>query len=142
MWCGYRRAHCNKQVNEFVMNHKLKAITTFTDRFKGSFTRLSESDVDFRVYDGKKSLIAYIEVVETSKTLKDCYPLKISLQKLYKLSSKRLNPVIIWSCLDGIMYAKINDVTGEVKWYGDSELNSELYVFYGKQKLFKYARYY
>jgi hypothetical protein len=48
------------------MNPKLKAITTFTDRFKGSFTRLSDSDVDFRVYDEKKSLIAYIEVIETS----------------------------------------------------------------------------
>ena len=121
---------------------RLKAISTFTDRFSGSYKQLDENDVDFRVYNKEKKLIAYVEVIPCNKSIKDCFPLAISLRKLSHLSAKRLNPVIIWSCLDGIMYAKINEVQGKVKWHGENEYSAELFVFYDKQKLFKYARHY
>ncbi len=55
---------------------------------------------------------------------------------------KRLNPVIIWACEDGIMYGKVKDIYGTVSWMGTTELDSELVVQYQKQKTFKYARYY
>jgi hypothetical protein len=71
------------------------------------------------------------------------YPLPIQAKKLVKLSDKRLNPVAIWSCDDGIIYGKINNLAGELKWGENSphENSNELMVYYNKQKAFKYVRY-
>ena len=124
------------------MSVKEKAILKFTERFEGSHKSLGPSDVDYRVYDKQGNLIAFALVIPTDKEIKSCYPLQVSLNNLSKLSLKRLNPVIIWACLDGIMYGKINSISGTVSWQGPSELSSELVVMYPKQKTFNYARHY
>jgi hypothetical protein len=63
-----------------------------------------------------------------------------------KLVDKRLNPVIIWACDDGIIYAQANQLVGEIKWGGrppreGSYNDAELMVYYDKQKCMKYVRY-
>ncbi len=124
------------------MTEKVKAITKFTERFKGSYKTLGPNDVDYRVYDQANNLIAFVLVMPIKKKVTDCYPLYVSLNKLSQLSMKRLNPVIIWACEDGIMYGKVKEIYGTVSWMGTTELNSELVVQYPKQKTFRYARYY
>lgn len=77
----------------------------------------------------------------------DAYPLPISATKVTKLCAKRLNPVVIWACEDGIIYGKVNEIVGEVRWGGrkprkDAYSDEELMLYYPKQKTFKYAKYY
>lgn len=70
------------------------------------------------------------------------YPLPIELRKISKLSDKRLNPLVIWSCEDGIIYGKVNKLKGEIKFARDNSLNdSELMIYYDKQKELKYIRF-
>jgi hypothetical protein len=65
---------------------------------------------------------------------------------LVKLIDKRLVPLIIWGCEDGIIYGKANELKGEIKWGGrpprvDSYSDSEMMVYYDKQKPLKYIRF-
>ena len=110
-----------------------KAITTFVN-------------IDYKVFDKEGKLIAYVEVKSRVKTMRDAYPLPIAAKKIVKLADKRLNPVIVWSCEDGIIYGKINKLKGEIKWGGrtprDTSINDlELMVLYDKQKELKYIRF-
>jgi hypothetical protein len=62
------------------------------------------------------------------------------------LVDKRLAPVVIWACEDGIIYGKANKLKGEIKWGGrtpreHSVNDNELMVYYDKQKELKYVRY-
>lgn len=126
---------------------ELKAIKKFVGRFKGSYEKLDPFDIDYRVYDKDKNLIAYVEVKGRLREMAEAYPLPISATKVTKLCAKRLNPVIIWACEDGIIYAKVSDIVGEVRWGGrsprkDSYSDEELMLYYPKQKTFKYLKYY
>ena len=126
---------------------ELKAIQKFVSRFKGSYEKLDPFDIDYRVYDKDKNLIAYVEVKGRLREMAEAYPLPISATKVTKLCAKRLNPVIIWACEDGIIYAKVSDIVGEVRWGGRSPRNGsysdeELMLYYPKQKTFKYLKYY
>lgn len=126
---------------------ELKAIKKFVGRFKGSYEKLDPFDIDYRVYDKDKNLIAYVEVKGRLREMAEAYPLPISATKVTKLCAKRLNPVIIWACEDGIIYAKVSDIIGEVRWGGrsprkDSYSDEELMLYYPKQKTFKYLKYY
>jgi len=128
-------------------DRELKAITKFVERFSGSFKKLDPFDVDYRVYNDKGNLIAYVEVKGRLREMSDAYPLPISATKVTKLCAKRLNPVIIWACEDGIIYGKVNEIVGEARWGGrkprkDSYSDEELMLYYPKQKTFKYAKYY
>ena len=126
---------------------ELKAIKKFVGRFKGSYEKLDPFDIDYRVYDTDKNLIAYVEVKGRLREMAEASPLPISATKVTKLCAKRLNPVIIWACEDGIIYAKVSDIIGEVRWGGrsprkDSYSDEELMLYYPKQKTFKYLKYY
>lgn len=128
-------------------DRELKAITKFVERFNGSFKKLDPFDVDYRVYNDKGNLIAYVEVKGRLREMSDAYPLPISATKVTKLCAKRLNPVVIWACEDGIIYGKVNEIVGEVRWGGrkprkDAYSDEELMLYYPKQKTFKYAKYY
>ncbi len=128
-------------------DRELKAIKKFVGRFKGSYEKLDPFDIDYRVYDKDNNLIAYVEVKGRLREMADAYPLPISATKVTKLCAKRLNPVIIWACEDGIIYAKVSDIIGEVRWGGrpprkDSYSDEELMLYYPKQKTFKYLKYY
>ena len=128
--------------SEEDLRRERKAIETFVKVFKGSYKKLGPDDIDYRVFDKDNKLISYVEVKGRLRTISQAYPLPVALQKIVKLSAKRLNPVMIWACEDGIMYGKVKDIYGTVSWMGTTELNSELVVHSPKQKTFKYARYY
>lgn len=123
-----------------------KAITTFVNTFGGSFKKLDPHDIDYKVFDKDGKLIAYVEVKGRIRTMYNAYPLPVAARKVVKLIDKRLNPVMIWSCEDGIIYGKVNKLRGEIKWGGrsprDGSFNdAELMVYYEKQKELKYIRF-
>lgn len=112
-----------------------KAINTFVNVFGGSFQKLGAQDVDYKIFDKDKALIAYAEVKGVIRNIRNAYPLPMTIGKLSKLMDKRLNPVIIWCCDDGIIYANPTALTGIVKW------DNELIVYYDKQRPMKYVRF-
>lgn len=123
-----------------------KAIELFVSIFGGSFKKLDPQDIDYKVFDKDKNLIAYAEVKGRIRTLNAAYPLPVSAKKLVKLIDKRLAPVLIWACEDGIIYGKAENLKGEIKWGGrpprDGAVNdTEMMVYYDKQKELKYVRY-
>lgn len=125
---------------------KQKAIQTFTKTFGGNFEKLSPTDIDYKVYDSNKVPIAYAEIVIRNRPIRDAYPLPIYASRLVKLVEKRLNPVIIWACEDGLIYGKVKDIYGEIKWGGlpphpESNKHNELICFFGRQKQCKYIKY-
>ena len=123
-----------------------KAITTFVNTFGGSFKKLDPSDVDYKIFDSKGTLIAYAEVKARVRLMYNAYPLPINAKKIVKLVEKRLSPVVIWSCEDGIIYGKVNKLKGDIMWgnkspHIDSCDSSELIALYDKQKELKYVRF-
>jgi hypothetical protein len=123
-----------------------KAIQTFVNMFGGSFKKLDPHDIDYKVFDKDGNLIAYVEVKGRIKTMYNAYPLPVAARKLVKLADKRLAPVIVWACEDGIIYGKVDKLKGDIRWGGraprDNSFNdSELMVYYEKQKELKYVRY-
>lgn len=123
-----------------------KAIETFVSLFGGSYKKLDPNDIDYKVFDKEGKLIAYAEVKGRIRTMRTAYPLPVAARKLVKLTDKRLVPVVIWACEDGIIYGKANKLKGEIKWGGrapreNSFNDNELMVYYDKQKELKYIRY-
>lgn len=123
-----------------------KAIETFVNTFGGSFQKLDPYDIDYKVFNKEGKLIAYVEVKGRIKTMHNAYPLPVAARKAVKLTEKRLNPVMIWSCEDGIIYGKVDKLKGEIKWGGraprdDSFNDNELMIYYDKQKALKYIRF-
>lgn len=128
------------------LRRERKAIETFVNLFGGSYEKLGSHDVDFKIFDKDKKLIAYAEVKGRFRSVKDAYPLPIAARKLVKLGDKRLNPVVIWSCDDGIIYGKVASLIGDVRWGGRTPRkgaanDQELMVYYDKQSEFKYVRF-
>lgn len=123
-----------------------KAVELFVKLFEGSFKKLDPHDVDYKIFNKDNDLIAYAEIKGRIRTMHDAYPLPIAARKIIKLADKRLVPVIIWACEDGIIYGKLNNLVGEIKWGGSppregSVNDGELMVYYDKQKELKYIRF-
>jgi hypothetical protein len=128
------------------LRREKKAIEIFVNIFGGSYQKLDPRDIDYKIFDKDKNLIAYAEVKGRIRTMSNAYPLPISARKVVKLTDKRLNPVVIWACEDGIIYGKVNNLKGEIKFGGrptreNSFDDSELMIYYDKQKELKYVRY-
>lgn len=124
------------------LKREQKAITTFVNTFGGSFQKLDPYDIDYKVFDKAGKLIAYAEVKGRIRTMHNAYPLPVAARKAVKLVDKRLNPVMIWSCEDGIIYGKIDKLKGEIKFARDNSSNDdELMIYYDKQKALKYVRF-
>ena len=124
------------------LKREQKAITTFVNTFEGSFQKLDPYDIDYKVFDKAGKLIAYAEVKGRIRTMHNAYPLPVAARKAVKLVDKRLNPVMIWSCEDGIIYGKIDKLKGEIKFARDNSSNDdELMIYYDKQKAIKYVRF-
>ena len=119
---------------------KERAIKTFVSLFGGSYELLGSTDVFCKIYDKDRKLIAYVEMVESVTTLAMATQLMIPVKRLVKVYDKRLNPTIIWSCEDGIIYAKVDEIEGYVK-SGVQPTPSELTCIYDKNRKFKYVRY-
>jgi len=122
-----------------IFEREQKAITTFVNTFGGSFKKLDPQDVDYKIFDKHGNLIAYAEVNSIIKTMRNAYPLSAPAKKIVKLIDKRLPPVVIWYCEDGIIYGKANKLRGEVIYDNSSLL--ELIIYYERQKEFKYVRF-
>jgi len=127
------------------LRRERKAIETFVNTFGGSYQKLDRFDIDYRVFDSSGAPIAYVEVKGRIRAMRSAYPLPISAKKLVKLIEKRLNPVVIWSCDDGIIYGKVADLIGEARVGGRSDRgnlhDNELMVYFEKQKALKYVRF-
>jgi len=98
------------------------------------------------VFDKAGTLISYVEVKGRNKLMADAYPLPVAVFKVSKLMDKRLNPVIIWDCLDGIIYGKVSELEGKVRYGGRTPRegsidDEELMVYYPKQKGLKYIKF-
>jgi hypothetical protein len=122
-----------------TFDREQKAITTFVNTFGGSFKKLDPQDVDYKIFDKQGNIIAYAEVNSIIKTMRNAYPLAAPAKKIVKLIDKRLPPVVIWYCEDGIIYGKANKLRGEVIYDNSSSL--ELIIYYERQKEFKYIRF-
>lgn len=123
-----------------------KAIERFVSIFKGGYEKLSPDDIDYKIFDKNKNLIAYVEVNGRLKNMSNAYPLPVSVFKLTKLWAKRLNPTIIWACDDGIIYGKLKDLEGSIRTGGrkprpGAQYDIDLMAYYDKQKTLKYIRY-
>jgi len=123
-----------------------KAIELFVNTFGGSFQKLDPFDIDYKIFDKDGNIIAYAEVKGRLSNMRMAYPLPVAAKKLVKLIDKRLTPVLIWACEDGIIYGKVNKLKGEITWGGraprkNSTNDAELMVYYDKQKEFKYVRF-
>ena len=128
------------------LEREKKAIAKFVKLFNGSFKKLGPNDVDYRVFSEAQKLIAYAEVKGRLTTIELAFPLCVAARKIVKLADKRLNPIIIWACEDGIVYAKLKEIQGELRWGGrkprkGSSNDEELMVYFDKQKTFRYLRY-
>ena len=124
-----------------------RAVEYFVKRFEGSYKKLGPNDIDYKIFDKDKNLIAYAEVKGRYRSISNCYPLPVACRKVVKLCDKRLNPVIIWACDDGIVYGKPYELNGSVKWGGrkpreGAANDQELMIYYDKQKTLRYFRYY
>ena len=100
------------------LDREVRAIDTFVNSFGGSYEKLGDNDIDFKVYDKNKNLISYVEVKGRLRSIENAFPLPVAARKLVKLADKRINPVIIWACDEGIVYAKIKDLEGKIRFGG------------------------
>ena len=123
---------------EYDLVREQKAIETFVNLFNGRYSKLDKFDVDFKVFDLEDRLLCFVEVKGRNKNIKDAYPLPISVLKLVKLMDKKINPVIIWCCFDGIVYGKLKNISGVIKYGGRKEREGsahdiELMAYYDRQ---------
>jgi hypothetical protein len=128
------------------LEREKNAIEKFVNVFKGSYKKLDPYDIDFKIFNEDKKHIAFVEVKGRNKDMSNAYPLPISLEKVAKLMAKKMVSVVIWACNDGIIYAQVKDLIGEVKWGGrpprEGAVNDEeLMIYYAKQKSFKYIKF-
>jgi hypothetical protein len=133
--------------NEDDLQRETKAIKKFVDLFNGTYKKLDPNDIDFKIFNKDNEVIAYAEVKGRNKLMSVAFPLPVSIRKLLKLADKRLNPVMIWACEDGIIYAKIKDLIGDIRWGGRKPRegaynDSELMAYFDKDKTpFKFIPY-
>jgi hypothetical protein len=124
---------------EEELRREKKAIELFVKIFNGSYKKLDPNDVDYKVFDNNNNLIAYAEVSKKFGSMSNAYPLQIPANKVVKLTEKRLPPVLIWACDDGIIYTVATNVKGQIK--AMDKHNLDLTVLYDKQRGFKYIRF-
>lgn len=115
---------------------KKNGIDKFVSIFKGGYDKMSPTDIDYKVFDSNGNIISYVEVIPVLKTMGVAYPLTIHIDRLNKLMSKRLNPTIVWSCDDGIIYGKVKNIAGTILFKND-----DLIIFYERQKELKYVKF-
>lgn len=128
------------------LSREKRAIETFVRMFGGSYKKLDPNDVDYRVYDKDGELISFVEVKGRLRPYEKAYPLPVAARKLVKLADKRLNPVMIWACDDGIVYSRITSLLGTIRWGGrkpraGSYNDQELMAYFDKADNFKYIPY-
>jgi hypothetical protein len=99
--------------NNKDLERELGCIEFFCNTFGLTYSKLGENDIDFSIYKNGE-LISYAEVKGRNRNINDAYPLPIACRKLVKLQDKKVNPIIIWACYDGIIYGKTKEIYGMV----------------------------
>ena len=129
------------------LDREEKAIKKFVSLFSGTYKKLTQFDLDFEIFlDGK--FICFAEVKgRKGRYMDTSYPLPIAVKKLVKIQEKRSNCVLIWSCIDGIVYGKYRRLKGEISFGGmitpreGSTNDRELMAYYDKQEELKTLKY-
>lgn len=126
------------------LERETKAIKTFCAAYNLNFEKQSDWDVDFVVFNNEYK--THVEVKGRLRMIKDCFPLPLAIRKIYKLKEVAENPIVIWACFDGIVYAKLNDLIGEIKKGGrkprqGSSNDIEIMAYYPKQESIKVLKY-
>ena len=123
-----------------------KAIEAFLKPFKGTSVKLGDNDIDFEVYNSDGVKLSFAEVKGRLRNIENAFPLPVSVKKLIKLYDKKLNPLIIWACLDGIIYGKLRDLKGSITSGGrpprkGSSNDNELMAYYDDSVNLKKIKY-
>ena len=129
------------------LDREEKAIKKFVSLFSGTYKKLTQFDLDFEIFlDGK--FICFAEVKgRKGRYMDTSYPLPIAVKKLVKIQEKRSNCVLIWSCIDGIVYGKYRKLKGDISFGGmitpreGSTNDRELMAYYDKQEELKTLKY-
>ena len=129
------------------LDREEKAIKKFVSLFSGTYEKLTQFDLDFEIFlDGK--FICFAEVKgRKGRYMDTSYPLPIAVKKLVKIQEKRSNCVLIWSCIDGIVYGKYRKLKGVITFGGmitpreGSTNDRELMAYYDKQEELKTLKY-
>lgn len=122
---------------ESDIRRELKAIEFFINKYNLDYKKLGEWDIDFSLHKENK-LIGYAEVKGRNKNIADAYPLPLAIRKIHSLTEKTKDPIIIWACYDGIIYAKLKKLNGVIKQGGrkpraGSVNDIELMAYYENQ---------
>ena len=122
---------------ESDIRRELKAIEFFINKYNLDYKKLGEWDIDFSLHKENK-LIGYAEVKGRNKNITDAYPLPLAIRKIHSLTEKTKDPIIIWACYDGIIYAKLKKLNGVIKQGGrkpraGSVNDIELMAYYENQ---------
>jgi hypothetical protein len=123
--------------NKSDLERELKCIEFFCNMFNLTYKKLSENDIDYCLYYNNE-IVGYVEVKGRNRNILDAYPLPIAGRKLIKLQDKKINPIIIWDCYDGIIYGKTDSIEGKIRIGGRkprqySTNDIELMAYYNKQ---------
>tara|TARA_R110000823_G_scaffold290184_3_gene408483 strand:- start:123 stop:539 length:417 start_codon:yes stop_codon:yes gene_type:complete len=115
-----------------------KAIEAFLKPFNGTYDKLGCNDIDFKIYDDTGKTLAFVEVKGRLRNMQDAFPLPVSVKKLIKLIDKKINPIIIWACFDGLIYSEVKHLKGELRVGGrkprDGSSNDiELMAYFDKE---------
>ena len=127
------------------LDRESKAVKLFCDEYNLTSEKLSPNDIDFKIYkDGK--FLFYLEVKGRIRNLQDCFPLPIAVRKLLKMTDKKQDGVILWACLDGIVFSRVENLKGEIRIGGrirreGSANDIELMSYYNNSSNFKFLQY-
>ncbi len=124
------------------IRRELKAIEFFCGTYNLDYKKLGEWDIDFSLHKFNENrsgkLVGYAEVKGRNKNIADAYPLPLAIRKIHSLTEKTKDPIIIWACYDGIIYAKLKNLKGIIKQGGrkpraGSVNDIELMAYYENQ---------
>jgi hypothetical protein len=132
--------------SELDINRERRAIELFAKTFNLKYVKLSQNDVDYKILGINGAVIGYVEVKGRIRHMADAFPLPIAIRKLVKLMDKRMKPIVVWACEDGIFYADITKIRGTVIFGGRAPRNGasndeEMMAYYDKQSNIRYIRY-
>ncbi len=121
-------------------NDAITKYITKNSQYKFTYKKLGDNDIDFSLLKDNKE-VALVEVKGRNKTIENAFPLPIALRKIAKMQDKTQNAIIIWDCLDGIIYGLTRDLVGEVKYGGrkpreGSTNDQEIMIYYNNQTNF------
>ena len=122
---------------ESDIKRELKAIKFFINKYNLDYKKLGDWDIDFSLHKNNV-LVGYAEVKGRNKNIADAYPLPLAIRKIHSLTEKTKDPIIIWACYDGIIYAKLKKLNGVIKQGGrkprkHSVNDIELMAYYNEQ---------